>query len=48
MNAREIATLMPLLVAVLWIGFYPNALLSFMDQSVRELISHVISAGAVK
>ncbi|GAQ95014.1 NADH-quinone oxidoreductase subunit M [Thermodesulfovibrio aggregans] len=48
LNAREIATLMPLLVAVLWIGFYPNALLSFMDQSVRELISHVISAGAVK
>ncbi|MGB9709947.1 MAG: NADH-quinone oxidoreductase subunit M [Thermodesulfovibrio sp.] len=48
LNAREIITLFPLLVAVLWIGFYPNALLSFMDQSVKELINHVIQAGAIK
>lgn len=41
LNAREIVTLLPLLIAVLWIGFYPNALLSFMDVSVKELIQHV-------
>lgn len=48
LNAREIVTLIPLMIAVLWIGFYPNALLSFMDQSVKKLINHVITAGAIK
>lgn len=49
LNAREIVTLLPLVAAVLWIGFYPNALLSFMDCSVKELINHVIqSAGAMR
>lgn len=49
LNAREIVTLLPLTVAVLWIGFYPNALLSFMDASVRELINHVTqTVGVVK
>ena len=41
LNAREIITLLPLMIAVVWIGFYPNALLSFMDISVKELIEHV-------
>jgi len=48
LNAREILTLLPLVAAVLWIGFYPNALLSFMDQSVKELIEHVMAAGVIK
>lgn len=48
LDAREILTLFPLLVAVLWIGFYPDALLSFMDQSVKELINHVMTQGAMK
>jgi len=41
LNTREIITLLPLMIAVVWIGFYPNALLSFMDISVKELIEHV-------
>lgn len=39
LNAREIVILIPLIFAVFWIGFYPSALLSFMDLSVRELLS---------
>ncbi len=41
LNTREIITLLPLMIAVVWIGFYPNALLSFTDISVKELIEHV-------
>lgn len=49
LNFREILTLVPLLFAVLWIGFYPNALLSFMDISVKELLNHFNSSlGAMK
>ena len=48
LNAREILTLLPLTIAVIWIGFYPNALLSFMDESVKALINQVIVSGAIK
>ncbi|MCX7723738.1 MAG: NADH-quinone oxidoreductase subunit M [Thermodesulfovibrio sp.] len=49
LNAREIVTLLPLAVIVLWVGFYPNALLSFMDLSVKELIKHItFTLGALK
>lgn len=41
LNSREILTLLPLVLVVFWIGFYPNALLSFMDISVKDLINHV-------
>lgn len=44
LNAREIVTLLPLILAVFWIGFYPNALLSFMDFSVKELLNHFNAA----
>ncbi len=40
-NEREFLTLLPLVVLVLWIGFYPNALLSFMEVSVQGLIDRV-------
>ncbi|MCX8042464.1 MAG: NADH-quinone oxidoreductase subunit M, partial [Thermodesulfobacteriaceae bacterium] len=49
LNAREIITLLPLILAVAWIGFYPNSILSFLDFSVRELLNHFNSAlGAMK
>lgn len=49
LNSREIITLLPLALAVLWIGFYPLPILSFMDLSVKELINHFNStAGAMK
>ncbi|MDW7998570.1 MAG: proton-conducting transporter membrane subunit, partial [Thermodesulfovibrio sp.] len=38
LNAREIVTLIPLVIIVIWVGFYPNAILSFMDHSVKELV----------
>lgn len=40
-DLREILTLTPMLILVLWIGFYPNALLSFMDASVQNLLERV-------
>lgn len=38
MDLREIITLSPLVVLVLWIGVYPNTFLSFMHESVKELL----------
>ncbi|MDI6802030.1 MAG: NADH-quinone oxidoreductase subunit M [Thermodesulfovibrionales bacterium] len=46
MDIREILTLVPLIVLVLWIGIYPNTFLSFMDASVQNLINRVNTAGA--
>lgn len=49
LNAREIITLLPLILAVVWIGFYPNALLNFLDLSVKELLNHFnTTIGAIK
>lgn len=45
LNEREFLTLLPLVVMVIWIGFYPNALLSFMEVSVQGLIDRVNTAG---
>lgn len=44
-NARELITLLPMLILIFWIGVYPNALLSFMHESVRHLIERVNSGG---
>ncbi|MEW5745004.1 MAG: NADH-quinone oxidoreductase subunit M [Nitrospirota bacterium] len=44
-NFREIATLAPLIILVLWIGVYPNTFLSFMDASVQNLIQRISTAG---
>jgi NADH-quinone oxidoreductase subunit M len=41
MTLREIVTLLPFLILVFWIGFYPNAFLSFMDAGVAGLIDRV-------
>ncbi len=43
LNAREMLTLIPLAILVLWVGFYPSSMLSFMDVSVRELLNHINS-----
>ena len=42
-NEREILTLIPLVILVFWIGFYPNALLGFTDVSVQHLMERVSS-----
>jgi NADH-quinone oxidoreductase subunit M len=44
LGTRELITLLPLLVLVFWIGFYPNTFLGFMDVSVQNLITRVNSA----
>ncbi|MCX8030991.1 MAG: NADH-quinone oxidoreductase subunit M [Thermodesulfovibrionales bacterium] len=41
LNEREFLTLLPLIALVLWIGFYPNTFLSFMEVSVQGLLDRV-------
>lgn len=40
-DLREIATLLPMIILIFWIGIYPNALLSFMHVSVQHLYDTV-------
>ena len=48
LNGREIATLMPLLVLVFWIGFNPGPFLDRMRASVEHLVSEVSPVRGVK
>ncbi|MBI5627054.1 MAG: NADH-quinone oxidoreductase subunit M, partial [Nitrosomonadales bacterium] len=48
LNGREIATLMPLLVLVFWIGFNPEPFLVRMRASVEHLLTEVSTARGVK
>ncbi len=41
LNRREIITLVPMVLLIFWIGLYPNALLSFMHESVTHLLNQV-------
>ncbi len=41
LNLREVIILLPLIILVFWIGFYPNTFLSFMHSSVEHLIEQV-------
>jgi NADH-quinone oxidoreductase subunit M len=43
-DMREILTLVPLIILVIWIGVYPNTFLSLMDASVQNLINRVNTA----
>jgi NADH-quinone oxidoreductase subunit M len=46
MDMREIITLLPMVLFILWIGIYPDTFLSFMHASVRHLLDRVnIPAG---
>lgn len=47
MDIREILTIAPLIILVLWIGIYPNTFLSFMDASVQNLLNRVNTASLV-
>jgi len=44
LNQRELATLVPLVVLVFWIGLYPNPLVSRMHQSVTNTIASMSRA----
>ncbi len=41
LNLREVITMVPLIVFVFWIGFYPNMFLDYMHSSVEHLIQQV-------
>ncbi|MDO9288136.1 MAG: NADH-quinone oxidoreductase subunit M [Thermodesulfovibrionales bacterium] len=42
-DAREIITLLPMVLLIFWIGIYPNTFLGFMHESVRHLLERVNS-----
>ncbi len=41
LNIRELSTVIPLLILVFWIGFYPKPFLGFMEVSVEHLITQI-------
>ena len=41
LNAREVATLAPLVVMALWLGLYPELVLSYLHAPVAELLAGV-------
>lgn len=45
MDAREIITLAPLVILVLWIGVYPVPFLDFMHPTVQHLLDRVNAGG---
>ena len=44
LNWREIATLVPLLILIFWIGLYPKPFFSLMGPAVDQLVSNVLRA----
>ncbi|MBI5204108.1 MAG: NADH-quinone oxidoreductase subunit M [Nitrospirae bacterium] len=42
-DAREIITLLPMVLLIFWIGIYPNTFLGFMHESVNHLLERVNS-----
>ena len=43
LTRRELATVIPLAILVLWIGLYPGPLMEMMDASVTHLVQEVIA-----
>ncbi|RJQ44487.1 MAG: NADH-quinone oxidoreductase subunit M [Nitrospiraceae bacterium] len=41
LDLREVITLAPLIILIFWIGFYPEALLSFMHSSVEHMLQNL-------
>jgi NADH:ubiquinone oxidoreductase subunit 4 (subunit M) len=38
-NAREVATLAPLALLAVWLGFYPEWVLSYLQAPVAQLLA---------
>jgi NADH:ubiquinone oxidoreductase subunit 4 (subunit M) len=45
-NAREMFTLVPLLVIVIVLGIYPSLLLNVMTPSINHLVECIAKGGA--
>jgi NADH-quinone oxidoreductase subunit M len=41
LNIRELVTVIPLAILILWIGLYPGPLMEMMDSSVTNLVQHM-------
>jgi NADH-quinone oxidoreductase subunit M len=41
LNAREFATLVPLVLLAFWIGIYPKPLFQVLDMPVRQIVQQV-------
>jgi len=46
LNFREVATLVPIVILVLWIGIYPQTFLRKMDRSVESFLARTTTAVA--
>jgi len=44
LTSRELGTVIPLAILVLWIGLYPGPLMEMMDVSVVDLIQQTTGA----
>ncbi|HET7322591.1 MAG TPA: NADH-quinone oxidoreductase subunit M, partial [Longimicrobiaceae bacterium] len=44
LNAREVLILMPLVLAILWVGLYPKSFLDRMEPSVTRLVEYMETA----
>jgi NADH-quinone oxidoreductase subunit M len=41
-KAREIASLMPLVVLAIWVGVYPNTFLNLLHLPVQQIVNRVV------
>jgi NADH-quinone oxidoreductase subunit M len=41
LSIRELVTVIPLAILILWIGLYPGPLMEMMDSSVTNLVQHM-------
>jgi len=41
LSAREVAVMLPLVLFIFWIGFYPNTFLEKMNPALENLIEQV-------
>ncbi|HWE42138.1 MAG TPA: NADH-quinone oxidoreductase subunit M [Gemmatimonadaceae bacterium] len=46
LNARELATMIPLIAVIIWLGVYPAPVLRRMEASAEQLVSQVTGGGA--
>jgi NADH-quinone oxidoreductase subunit M len=45
LNRRELATMLPLIAAIIWLGVYPAPVLRRMEASAEQLVSQVTGGG---